>query len=136
MFISTDKYSHVLYAKLPTAHLQSMGSPVKLMVYYPLTLPPSALPPRSPDGRLLCSGDDFGRVRLFHYPVVVEHAPSVAATGHSSHVMNVRFSGDGKRVWSVGGHDSAVFQWRLVTGQAAAATPTKVSSRELHKGPI
>lgn len=105
-----------------------MGIPnLRYPALLPITIlsPPSPLS-RSPDGRLLCSGDDFGRVRLFHYPVVVEHAPSVAATGHSSHVMNVRFSGDGKRVWSVGGHDSAVFQWRLVTGQAAAAQPVKV----------
>ena len=33
--------------------------------------------------------------------------------GHSSHVMNVRFSPDDDWVVSVGGKDRAVFQWRF-----------------------
>lgn len=61
-------------------------------------------------------------MKLFNYPCVVEHAPcrgvdargeSQGYVGHSSHVTNIRFSGDGKRVVSVGGHDRAVFQWSV-----------------------
>ena len=42
--------------------------------------------------------------------------------GHSSHVMNVRFSPDDDWVVSVGGKDRAVFQWRF-----------KEKVRETHK---
>jgi WD40 repeat protein len=59
------------------------------------------------------TGDDFGKVKLFRYPCVVEHAPFRTFSGHSSHVMNVRFLADQRRVVSVGGHDGAIFQWRV-----------------------
>ncbi len=73
---------------------------------------------RSPSGRFLISGDDFGKVehahrhcmldgfpeedlpllsssqvKLFNYPVVVHHAPSLVYGGHSSFVPNVRSVG-------------------------------------------
>lgn len=66
------------------------------------------------DGKTLVTGDDFGKVKLFSYPCVVREAPSREYGGHSSHVMNTRFTGDGKWLISVGGHDSSVFQWRVV----------------------
>lgn len=56
---------------------------------------------------LLVTADDSGLLKLFNYPCVVEHAPyrgvdedgiSQGYVGHSSHVTNIRFSGDGKRV--------------------------------------
>ena len=34
--------------------------------------------------------------------------------GHSAHVTNVRFSNDGMTLFSTGGADHAVFQWRVV----------------------
>jgi WD40 repeat protein len=75
---------------------------------------------RSRDGRVVVTGDDFGKVKLFACPVVVEHAPYREATGHSSHVMNVRFTADQRSVVSVGGHDMSVFQWRFVQTDARA----------------
>jgi microtubule-associated protein-like 6 len=69
---------------------------------------------RSPDGRLLVTADDKGLVKLFNCPCVVEDAPHRAYRGHSSHVMCVRFSGDGQLVCSAGGKDYAMFQFRLV----------------------
>lgn len=42
---------------------------------------------RSPNQRLLCSGDDRGNVRLFNYPCLVDHAPSRSYGGMSfSHI--------------------------------------------------
>merc|ERR1711991_661857 len=64
--------------------------------------------------KLLVTGDDFGKVKLFNFPSVVHHAPCRCSIGHSSHVMNVRWLLDGDRVVSTGGWDSAVMQWRLV----------------------
>lgn len=69
---------------------------------------------RSPSGRYLVSSDDFGQVNIFNYPVLVARAPRRVCKGHSSHVMNVRFTGDERRAISVGGKDRAIFQWRLV----------------------
>ena len=61
----------------------------------------------------LVTADDFGGVNVFNYPVVVDEAPSRREAGHSSHVMNVRFSPTDAWVVSVGGKDRAVFQWRF-----------------------
>ena len=74
---------------------------------------------RSPDGSLLVSADDFGKVNLYNYPVVIDDAPCHVYPGHSSHVMNVRFAPGGDRVASVGGHDRAIFQWRVVDAPPA-----------------
>ena len=68
---------------------------------------------RSPTSRFVATADDFGNVNLLHYPCVVTHAPRFCGIGHSSHVMSVRWSPDEKRVYSVGGRDRAIFQWRL-----------------------
>ena len=40
-------------------------------------------------------------------------AKAVTARGHSSHVMNVRFSHDDAFLLSVGGQDRAILQWKL-----------------------
>lgn len=61
-----------------------------------------------------------GGVNLFNYPCVVRMAPRRTFHGHSSHVMNVRWTADEKRVLSVGGKDRAVFQWRVVPVKAEA----------------
>ncbi len=45
------------------------------------------------------------QVSLFNYPVVIKHAPALRYGGHSSHVMNVRWSADEKFAISVGGRD-------------------------------
>lgn len=59
-----------------------------------------------------CVGStDDGLVRLFNYPVVIEKAPHHAFRGHSSHVQNVRFLADDRRVVSAGGRDGSMMQW-------------------------
>lgn len=61
---------------------------------------------------VLASADDFGRVRLFTWPVAKDAADAVVLKGHSSHVTRVRFSRDDLRLFSAGGNDQCVFQWR------------------------
>jgi hypothetical protein len=68
---------------------------------------------RSPSGRYLLTADDFGKVKLFNHPVVVQHAPSLVYPGHSSHVPNVRWSHDETFACSVGGRDRVTLQFRL-----------------------
>jgi len=87
---------------------------------------------RSPCERYLAAADDSGMIRLYNYPCVVEKAPSRDYKGHSSHVMNIRFSADGKYVTSVGGHDRAVFQWRVCKPKKQGAPP--VVAPWVHQG--
>jgi WD40 repeat protein len=67
---------------------------------------------KSGSGTVLASADDFGNVKLFKYPVVRKHADCKKYRAHSSHVTNVAFSHNDQYVFSVGGADTAVMQWR------------------------
>ncbi|WIA35025.1 hypothetical protein OEZ86_003516 [Tetradesmus obliquus] len=69
---------------------------------------------RSPQGDLLLTADDSGKVKLFNCPCVVEDAPGRCYGGHSSHVTCVRWSADQSYAVSTGGHDRALLQWRLL----------------------
>ena len=64
---------------------------------------------RSPDGAVLATGDDCGRVNLFRFPCPQAHATSSQAIGHSAQVTNVGFSqateNTGERLLSSGGAD-------------------------------
>uniref|UniRef100_A0A1I8FHG0 HELP domain-containing protein n=1 Tax=Macrostomum lignano TaxID=282301 RepID=A0A1I8FHG0_9PLAT len=65
-------------------------------------------------GTLCAVGDDFGWVNLYSYPCPVAAPDRRQGGGHSSHVTNVAFTPDGKRLISCGGRDMAVMQWLLV----------------------
>ncbi|XP_075927212.1 echinoderm microtubule-associated protein-like 2 [Petromyzon marinus] len=68
---------------------------------------------RSGSGKLCVLGDDFGKVRLFRFPASQPKAPSHAYGGHCSHVTNVAFSSDDSFVFTTGGKDMGVLQWRV-----------------------
>lgn len=86
---------------------------------------------RSPDGKLLASVDDFGKVNLYKYPAIQkggsQHNQYI---GHSSHVTNVKWlhaiSNDAAAtsssrsqvegtdyLISTGGNDKSVFVWKV-----------------------
>ncbi|XP_063040527.1 echinoderm microtubule-associated protein-like 1 isoform X2 [Engraulis encrasicolus] len=69
---------------------------------------------RSHEGRLLVTGDDFGKVHLFAFPCSQFRAPSHVYGGHSSHVTNVTFLFDDSHLVSTGGKDMSIMQWRVV----------------------
>ncbi len=66
----------------------------------------------SRDGDAVITADDNGHVKLFRYPAAGDAQCFKAYLGHSSHVMNARFSPDGHRAFTCGGIDAAVIQWR------------------------
>ncbi|XP_060823418.1 echinoderm microtubule-associated protein-like 2 isoform X11 [Bombus pascuorum] len=66
---------------------------------------------RSGDSKLLATGDDFGKVKLFTYPACQPKSLCHAYGGHSSHVTNVSFLQDDTRLISTGGSDTSVLQW-------------------------
>jgi len=66
---------------------------------------------RSHDKKLVVTGDDFGKLKLYSYPVSQPKSLCHVYGGHSSHVTNVVFLPDDSRLISTGGRDSSVMQW-------------------------
>ena len=67
-----------------------------------------------PDGyRLLASADDNSKVKLFRYPSLDDESQFVVGKGHSSHVTQLKFSSDDKYLFSAGGNDTCIFQWKI-----------------------
>jgi echinoderm microtubule-associated protein-like 1/2 len=65
----------------------------------------------SSDQKLVVTGDDRALVNIYNYPSVIKHAPSIALSGHGSHVMNVKFIHQ-NLIISIGG-DGAIFFWSI-----------------------
>ncbi|XP_046384237.1 echinoderm microtubule-associated protein-like 2 isoform X2 [Ischnura elegans] len=68
---------------------------------------------RSHDGSLMATADDFGKVKLYSYPVCQPKSLCHTYGGHSSHVTNVNFLVDDTRLISSGGADTSIMQWML-----------------------
>jgi hypothetical protein len=62
----------------------------------------------------LATADDFGKVKLFKYPVAQPNAGFKKYTGHSAHVTNVRFTYKNSHIISTGGGEKSIFQWRYI----------------------
>lgn len=66
----------------------------------------------SKDQKLIASGDDYGLVNVYRNPLLEGHKGHMYR-GHSEHVTHVKFSDDGKYLFSTGGQDQTTIQWRL-----------------------
>jgi WD40 repeat protein len=66
---------------------------------------------RSPDKQFFAVGNDWGLVEIFGNPNS-ESAKSKAFRGHSEHVTNVKWPADGGRLFSAGGYDQCIMQWK------------------------
>lgn len=75
------------------------------------------------DRTLLVTGDTSGRVRLYRFPAFEKSVVPRTRVAHAGSVRRVKFSADGRHVFSVGGADCAVLQWRVVQG----AMPTRLA---------
>jgi WD40 repeat protein len=62
---------------------------------------------------VIACGDDRSHVRLVKYPTITTNPVKVDYQGHCSHVTNVRFSSDSTKLYSAGGADLSVIQWKV-----------------------
>jgi len=52
-------------------------------------------------------------IRIFRYPAMVENAEFKQLAGHSSHVTKTRFNYKNTYLFSTGGNDTTVMQWKI-----------------------
>lgn len=64
--------------------------------------------------KIVASGNDTGCVTLYAYPCMEKKPKFKEYLAHSAHVTNTRFSSDSSKLFSSGGGDLAVFQWKIV----------------------
>jgi len=67
---------------------------------------------RSHSGTLVATGDDWRLVNLLRYPCLKGGKPTSYA-GHSEHVVRVKFDEQDKHLYSIGGYDRTLIQWKL-----------------------
>jgi len=60
---------------------------------------------------VLCCGDEYGRIKLFNYPVLGPNNLFSCTYGHAGPVAKVRFGEGGHYLYSAGTDDCCVFQW-------------------------
>lgn len=65
----------------------------------------------SNDGQLVVTGDDYGLVNIFRDPCRNGSKP-LSLRGHSEHVVRVAFSKDDQYIFSIGGFDQTLMQWK------------------------
>ena len=62
---------------------------------------------------LLVCADDFGRVKVLRYPSIEKGSEAVVGVGHSSYVTCTKFGAKNEVLFSSGGEDNCVFQWKV-----------------------
>ena len=72
---------------------------------------------RAKGGKVLATGDDFGKVKLFKYPCAKEKANCTKYGGHSAHVTAVRFTANDDYLITTGGGEKSIFQWKYDGGE-------------------
>ena len=65
----------------------------------------------SKDGTLIATGDDYGLVNIFRNPCRGGHKP-ISLRGHSEHVVRVLFHKNDSYLFSVGGYDQTLMQFK------------------------
>lgn len=72
---------------------------------------------RSFNRRILATGEDSSKVKLFKYPCYIEKAKFKEYFGHSSHLTEVKFTVGDNYLVTVGGNDKTVIVWSTDFGK-------------------
>lgn len=62
---------------------------------------------------IVATANDDGQIKLYRYPSMVESSEFKPLIGHSSHVTKVRFTPRNNYLFSLGGNDTAIMQWKI-----------------------
>jgi len=62
---------------------------------------------------IVAAADITGLLHFFHYPCITKGSPSVKAQAHPGQITNVRFNANDKFVYTCGGADRTVCQWKI-----------------------
>lgn len=83
----------------------------------------------APDVKLVATTDDRGNLKLFEYPAITKGAHSLSYRAHVSQVMNTKFNKNREYIFTAGGPDRVLCQWkvkRVKTQDSAANDATQV----------
>lgn len=70
--------------------------------------------PLSSGQEIVATANDDGQIKLFRYPQMIDGGAGFKPlVGHSSHVTKVRFTPQNKYLFSLGGNDTTVMQWKI-----------------------
>ena len=69
----------------------------------------------SSDGRIVAMVDESGELAVYKHPCVDSGSRAVTVDAHASHVTCARFSCDGKYLFTLGGRDRTMMQWKVIT---------------------
>eukprot|EP01035_Chromulina_nebulosa_P020968 gene20968-27173_t len=61
---------------------------------------------------VLATADEFGRVRIYNYPCLVDGAPDKCYRGHSNNITNLKFSYDDAYCITIGATDKSIYIWK------------------------
>jgi len=67
---------------------------------------------RSKSNDLIATADDYGLVNIYRNPCL-QSAKANSYRGHSEHVVRVRFDNQDTRLYSIGGYDRTIMQWKI-----------------------
>jgi WD40 repeat protein len=65
----------------------------------------------SNDQTFIVVADDYGLVNIFRNPCRKGHK-AVSLRGHSEHVVRVQFNSNDTYLFSIGGYDQTLMQWK------------------------
>ena len=68
---------------------------------------------------VVATGDNFGRLRLYRFPVTSALAKCKDYRGHSNIISKVRWAAGASHLLTVSAHDRAVFQWAHIIDDIA-----------------
>jgi len=66
----------------------------------------------SKDMKLIATADDFGLLNVYRYPSLSVKHKARSYAGHSEHVVRSIFTPEADKIFTIGGYDKAVIQWR------------------------